>query len=320
MSSSSEDEEPIVMPVKRVKRRHHPIANVDPNKQKINLYSHKILPKLDALAKSPVRLSKDDEDEGNDFVPFSISPVRSSPDKSKAASSSPTSGSPVRSVSDASPMKDVPPTPPPPFVPQKKRGSRKAKKLLKEVSTVLSQVSKNDTSQDSITILDDSIEIVKEIMVKIRLHGKLQKYPMVESQTFHKVFDTLATKAKVDASRLLVTFGDHRVFPSNTPADINLTIADILECVIANRRLAPDVKDTIKIQMQGPFQKRKVSFTMGQTEPFLSVMEEYAIKNKANVQELQFRFDGDLLEKTATPKSLDMENGDCIDVMHMKKG
>lgn len=311
MSSSSEGEE-IVVPLKRVKRRHpHPEINMGHTK-KINLYSHKILPKLDALAKSPIKLTAGDEDEGNDSVPFSITPA---PPNEVSKVASPEKQQTISETS--SPVKVIPLTPPPPFNPERKgrRGSRKAKKLLNEVSSVLSQVSSLDASNDSV-VVEEFIDHVKEIMVKVRVRGRLQKFPTLEDGTFSDIFEKLAKKEKVEKSRLLVTLGDRRIFPSDTPTGIQLSIADILECVVVHRRLAPHVKDTIKIQMQGPFERRKVTFTMGKDEPLEAVMQEYADKNKTDVKTLQFLFDGENLSPESTPKSLDLDNGDCLDVMH----
>lgn len=313
MSSSSEGEE-IVVPVKRLKRRH-PHVEMSMNQTKVNLYCHKILPKLNALSRSPMKLAVDDEDEGNDSVPFSISPsleIESKESNTPSPEKQPTSSD------TGSPVTVIPPTPPPPFNPVRnpRRGSRKAKRLLNEVSCVLSQVStsSHDVSNDLIAV-EEIIDHVKEIMVKIRVRGRMQKYPTLEEETFNDIFNKLAKKEKVEKSRLLVTLGDRRIFPSDTPTGINLSIADILECVIVHRRLAPHVKDTIKIQMQGPFERRKVTFTMGKDEPLQAIMQEYADKNKTDVKKLQFLFDGENLLPTSTPKSQDLDNGDCIDVM-----
>lgn len=306
MSSSSEGED---VPVKRVKRRHpHPKINMGPTK-KVNLYSHKILPKLNALAKSPIKMM--DEDEGNDFVPFGISPIS----KNKVSQIATPEKQETKSET-SSPVKVTPLTPPPPFKPVRnpRRGSRKAKKLLSEVSSVLSQVSTLDTSNDAV-IVEEIYDHVKELMVKIRVRGRLQKFPTLEEETLCDVFEKIAKKEKVETSRLLVTLGDRRIFPGDTPTGIQLSIADILECVIVHRRLDPHIKDTIQIQMQGPFDRKKISFTMGKDESLQAVMQEYAEKNKTDVRTLHFLFDGENLLPGSTPKSLDLDNGDCIDVM-----
>lgn len=44
-------------------------------------------------------------------------------------------------------------------------------------------------------------------------------------------------------------------------------------------------------------------------------MEQYAKKRKMPLNEFTFEFDGTKLVGTETPAELDMETGDCIDVM-----
>lgn len=326
MSSSSGSDGEAVVPVKRVKRHHHPVTKSDVVKlQKVNLYSHKILPKLDALAKSPIKLEDNDNDEGNESVPFDldITRVKNSPKSpvvqtvKKRTAASPNSSQEIVD-SDCSPVKVVPPTPPPPFQPQKRsRRRKKASKILEEVTSVLSQVSKAEAGHDAIQSPQEEVNLEREIMVKVRFRGKLNKFPLVESESFSSIFEKMSKRAKVDAAHLLITHGDRRVFPSDTPADIRLCIADILECVVAHQRLPPDVKDMIQIQLQGPFLKKKVLYTMGKTEPFLGIMEEFARKIKATLTELEFKFDGESVSVTSTPKALDMDTDDCIDVMRL---
>lgn len=318
MSSTSESEEETAKPVKRVKRRHQPSQAT--TMTKINLYSHKILPKLDALAKSPIKLLQTDEDTGNACVPFKISdPDLMSPTDHYLSDSSPSRSN--RSPSpELYPITVIPPTPPPAYQPKTRRGRAKKKtdKILSEVTSVLSQVSRVDALNVSLLSSDDNV-VVREIVIKIRFRGRLHKYPLDENNTFSEAFDNLATKEKVDVNQLLVTFNDKRVLPTDTPAGIRLSVADILGCVLVSRRLIPDKRNAVRIQMQGAFNKRKMMFTMGKTETFLSVMKEYAEEAHVSLGHLKFHFDGDLVHPSSSPRSLDMDDDDCIDVINIKK-
>lgn len=311
--SSSSDNEGAVVPVKRIRRRRLvPVDGPGHESAKVNLYSRKILPKLNAIATSPMKL---DMDEDSNYAPFSVLSKETSP-ITVACDESPEPKGDQGPCIMISPVEDIPPTPPPAFVPKSRRGrgSYKAKKLLSEVSSVLTKVSNLDASSDSI-IVEEVVEQIKEILVKIRIRGRLHKFPIAESDTFGDMFEKLARKEKVEKARLLITLGDKRIFPSDTPLGVQLTIADILECVIARRRLAPHVTDIIEIQMQGQFERRKVPYTMGKDEPLREIMQEYASKNSTDLKHLTFLFDGENLDPESTPKSLDLDNGDCIDVV-----
>ena len=51
-----------------------------------------------------------------------------------------------------------------------------------------------------------------------------------------------------------------------------------------------------------------------QTDPLERLMREYAMKCGLNHESLTFTFDGDVVRKSQTPESLEMEDDDCLDV------
>ena len=53
------------------------------------------------------------------------------------------------------------------------------------------------------------------------------------------------------------------------------------------------------------------------TDPMMVLFEKYSEATSISVDKLTFKFDGDTIENDDTPKSLDLEGGECIDV-HVK--
>ena len=54
-----------------------------------------------------------------------------------------------------------------------------------------------------------------------------------------------------------------------------------------------------------------------QMEPLEKLMRKYASMKKTKLESVNFYFDGDELSRTDTADSLDMEDGDCIDVISL---
>ena len=52
-------------------------------------------------------------------------------------------------------------------------------------------------------------------------------------------------------------------------------------------------------------------------EPLEKLMRKYASMKKTKLESVNFYFDGDELSRTDTADSLDMEDGDCIDVISL---
>ena len=47
------------------------------------------------------------------------------------------------------------------------------------------------------------------------------------------------------------------------------------------------------------------------------LMESFAKRKNVNIDSLQFRLDGENLDVNDSPKALDLEGGECIDVYHV---
>lgn len=51
------------------------------------------------------------------------------------------------------------------------------------------------------------------------------------------------------------------------------------------------------------------------TDPLKKAMTAFASELKTTISNLKFSFDGDIVDPSQTAEELDMENGDCIDVV-----
>jgi len=55
-------------------------------------------------------------------------------------------------------------------------------------------------------------------------------------------------------------------------------------------------------------------FYLLQSKPFSDVISTYVRRTKCRVCDVQFMFDGDVIDPSVSPSDLDMETGDVVDV------
>lgn len=84
----------------------------------------------------------------------------------------------------------------------------------------------------------------------------------------------------------------------------------------AETRVLEASKDpnVILLRVQSSEKKAVTMVSLGITEKMSILMHKYAEEKQINLKQLQFMFDGEILSPRSTPKSLDMEGGECIDV------
>ncbi|MPC43739.1 NFATC2-interacting protein [Portunus trituberculatus] len=140
-------------------------------------------------------------------------------------------------------------------------------------------------------------------------------------QKFSHLYELLAEKYGVTTDHVVLNYNDKIINPALCPADLNLTIVDIIEGGVGSytshpRALQPisqDV-DSISLRVQNSKKKGSVTINMNLKEKMSVLMHKYAEEKQIKLDKLQFMFDGELLSSNSTPTSLDLEGGECIDV------
>lgn len=72
--------------------------------------------------------------------------------------------------------------------------------------------------------------------------------------------------------------------------------------------------DSIALKVQNSNHKATITIHIGKSDKMKILMHRYAELNKAKLEDLKFFFDGERLNPNDTPKSLDLDGGECIDV------
>ncbi|XP_012538337.1 uncharacterized protein CG4449 isoform X1 [Monomorium pharaonis] len=180
-----------------------------------------------------------------------------------------------------------------------------------------------ESCEDIIALSDDDAyneDDNYEINVKVYWRSnRLDRLTMRRHDTFKEIFQYYADLEKVSVNEVLIMKGDKIVNHTDTPAELKLSIIDILDGGIVNpgmNTLSPDKSDenlcTIKVQTAN----RKQSFTipLRKDEQFKALFINCAKQLGVNETKLKLYFDGEQISPTDTPESLDLEEEACVDL------
>ncbi|XP_032823395.1 NFATC2-interacting protein isoform X3 [Petromyzon marinus] len=219
----------------------------------------------------------------------------------------------------------APPSPPAPRPRLQQRPRRSLDSKILEVDRLLSACrSEVDTSG-----LDDSLSLVpppdapkEEVTAKVRCQSKVHRIKLLHDECFHSVVSHIAITCEVEPARVSLFLQEKEISPTDTPLSVQLSITDIIECIITKSALAregPTHKpaNAIALKVQSKEKNSIQIITIGKTEPLSVLMEKYTALVGSGKQRLVFVLDGADLDGTSTPHELDLEDGDLIDVRVM---
>lgn len=214
---------------------------------------------------------------------------------------------------------EEPPSPPPPAqMPSKphrlNNGTRAALNKLVEICSQTEEVCQETDNQDlgcsPVVVISNSIK------VRVRMPSGIERYQMKLTDRLQHLRQSVATRECTEVSKISLFFNDYAIAEDDTVKSLGLTVADTIEAyILSEPQQLPSSSSTITIKVQGKGGYRDfVNVAMHDDEPMSVLMEKYAEEKKVGVSKLTFYFDGEELSKTDTPLSLDIEDGDCVDV------
>ncbi|XP_072044484.1 LOW QUALITY PROTEIN: NFATC2-interacting protein-like [Amphiura filiformis] len=168
----------------------------------------------------------------------------------------------------------------------------------------------------------------KEMTVKIRTRGGMQKFIMQMNEMFTSVMETLAKMEGVDKSWIKLVKADDDISEYDTPSALKLRVSDILECVIVDPtsvpadsveneslNITPSLDDCVEIKIQGQDRTSKMKYTLQKDRPMREIMAKYSQSSGVALDKLKFLFDGDVIDPSQTPEDLDMDEENAVDVI-----
>ncbi|XP_033854105.2 NFATC2-interacting protein isoform X1 [Acipenser ruthenus] len=252
------------------------------------------------------------------------------------------------SDSEEEPSKEPPwtrsPSPPPTPHSLKRKKGRAFKKIrevdrkLNEVGATLSPVSQNsrvrktavggDGDDDDVILLTTppserlQSDSPRELVLKIRCRADLYRIPVKTTDPLSSAVEQLSIILKVPASRILLLRKEAELPVVATATDLGLGIADIIDCVVISEgdrqgdsAQGQEDENTITLRLQGKEKESVQLISAKRDAPLRSVLLQYRTRAGLDPQHnVRFLFDGEKVLEGASPTSLDMEDGDVIEV------
>ncbi|CAJ0948033.1 unnamed protein product [Ranitomeya imitator] len=157
-----------------------------------------------------------------------------------------------------------PPTPKTPVRKRKKGMDKKIRKMeerLQDLGTVLSPLRSSD---NDVIMLGSSPP--PELIIKVRRRGKIFRINIQPTDTLERLVESVASRLEVAASQILLLRGDEELDIKETPQSLNLTVADIIDCVVHSSSRDPGSdgqSDEICLKVQGKDKQSHLSVTIG---------------------------------------------------------
>ncbi|XP_075686935.1 NFATC2-interacting protein isoform X2 [Rhinoderma darwinii] len=316
---SSDSDVAVVMP-QRAKRRRIlqgtiPItASVYSNK--VNSCLKLIPDNLSALDQMEKELQKKRgcEDLESEVLvePPPVKPVTPTYDSSDSEDVQNEKNAPCQRIRDSSPS--PPPTPKTPARKKKNRMSRKIRQMearLQDLGTVMSPLRNSD---NDVIVLGSSPP--PELTIKVRRRGKIFRINVRPTDPLQMLVESVASRLEVGSSQILLLRGDEELDTKETPQSLNLTVADIIDCMVhsASREQGSDDQSDGKIclKVQGRDKQSHLGVTIGMNEPLQSLMDQYSVAMGLSGK-ICFMFEGQKLKGRNTAEELGLESDDIIE-------
>ncbi|KAJ8673156.1 hypothetical protein QAD02_004418 [Eretmocerus hayati] len=166
-----------------------------------------------------------------------------------------------------------------------------------------------------------------EVSVKVRWMAQdVVPFKVRESETLQKIFLHFAKLADVSEEQIRITKNEKRIGPFDTPSSINYQVIDILDGGIISaefkRNKGPPSSDNaevggckIKIQTTD---KKSLVITLKHEEKFSVLLNQCSEQLGIPKSKIKFFFDGEEVDITDTPDSLDLDDEACFDLKLLK--
>jgi len=166
-----------------------------------------------------------------------------------------------------------------------------------------------------------------EIVIKVRSPSGVQRFTQLKRESLSKAFAKMAEIENCELECIVMTLDDREVKITDSPESLNLTVVDILECVVLRDAGSSSQEATeeetesgdgsirIKIQSVNSRSGKPVVVKIMPGAPMSEMMDLAAKELGEDKSKLTFRFDGEIVNPESTAIDYDMEDDDCVDVV-----
>ncbi|XP_018055070.1 PREDICTED: uncharacterized protein CG4449 [Atta colombica] len=202
---------------------------------------------------------------------------------------------------------------------------------LKYNVEIMEKERQSESCNDVITLSDDVIALSDddgyieddnyEINIKVYWRSnRIDRLSMRRHDNFKGIFEHYANLEGVSVNEILIMKKDKIVHHTDTPASLEISIIDILDGGIVNpgmNTLSKDEsndKDICNIKVQTANKKQSLTIPLKKDEPFKMLFANCAEQFGVKENNLKLYFDGEQINPSDTPESLDLEGEACIDL------
>ncbi|XP_053376540.1 NFATC2-interacting protein-like [Mercenaria mercenaria] len=221
-----------------------------------------------------------------------------------------------------------PPPPPPPQAQGRKRtrATKQKKNLMNAVDNYTKSLSAAEKElKASQQIQEPEVCVINDddvVTVRVDHRGSVCRFTIKPDDPMSIIISQIAKKESVEEKCVMLVHKDKTLKPTDSPYTADLQIADIIECHITSSledslnesSCEQDDPNIIELVVQSQGSKHRELVKAHINKPVSTIISEYAKRVKKDAACLQFVFDGEELAPEQTPKMLEMEEGDILDV------
>lgn len=141
----------------------------------------------------------------------------------------------------------------------------------------------------------------------------------MQGEKLRSVFDRVGRKLGVDSGDLEFFLRDERLKHNDTVIGKSIGVASIVEARPKSTKPDPlQGEDTMVVRFQTKDKRSLQSIRLMLNETMASALEKYSQQQKTSPQKLEkarLYFDGDEIDVKETPETLELEGGECIDIV-----
>nr|XP_050869361.1 uncharacterized protein LOC127072742 isoform X1 [Vespula vulgaris] len=198
--------------------------------------------------------------------------------------------------------------------------NNKYAKVRKNIKTISDDIVILDCNSDEDIEKDENFDVNVKILWQSRTIHRLNIY---NHDNFRKVFQYFANMENVSIEQILIMKKEKRINLTDTPSSIGLSIIDILEGGIVDadtisqneyKNRKNSIEENIcQIKVQTA-NKESLMFPLKKNQQFKILIASCARQWGVNKSNIKLYFDGEAINVSDTPESLDLEQEACIDL------
>uniref|UniRef100_A0A1B0DM22 Uncharacterized protein n=2 Tax=Phlebotomus papatasi TaxID=29031 RepID=A0A1B0DM22_PHLPP len=183
----------------------------------------------------------------------------------------------------------------------------------------------SDEEMDTISLQSSSISSVElsrevdyEITIKLKWKDQIERIPYTNQQPFQDLLKMLAEREGTTEKKIVLMMNDSIVYATDTPSSIGYTSVHFISGRVVDSVLEPNkkvkkVKTDIEVKIQSDRWKRPLAVSVPKTDTVQKLLEMCAKALECSTNDINLRFDGEILSETMTMQDLELEGGEMID-------